>query len=113
MSEQEKTLQQTNEDLRQTTQIISKTFLNVTDCYEERLSRIKKLLDAGVLDEEDSEYYSDQVVKLQKRIIECEAMSSEQTRKIERIIINYEEEIKKEQAKKGEEESTKKQEEIN
>lgn len=88
-------IKQTNEDLRKLNHYISGTYLDVTDCYEERLHRIKNMLEAGILNEKESEYYLNQVDKLQREINNLDFMKAEDAAKINKIIVDNEEELER------------------
>ena len=88
-------IKQTNEDLRKLQQNMSGVYLDVADCYEERMRRIKNMLEAGILDENESEYYSNQVEKIQRNINDLDFLKSEDSSKINKIIVENEEELEK------------------
>lgn len=91
-------IKQNNEKLSQINDEISKSYSEVRDCLEERLYRMKRLLESGVLAEDEIEHYSDQVFATQRRVYDCESMRLEEMGNINRIITESEETIKQDES---------------
>jgi hypothetical protein len=87
-------IEKNKENLLEISNNISKTYSDVADCLEERLYRIKNMLESGVLDENDTDFYANQVLKTQNRIVDCDSLRSEEISKIDKIIVRNEEELK-------------------
>ena len=98
-------IKQNNEKLNQINDEISKSYSEVRECLEERLYRMKRLLESGVLAEDEIEHYSDQVFINQRRVYDCESMRLEEMGNINRIITESEEAIKQEESSNEDNES--------
>ena len=98
-------IKQNNEKLNQINDEISKSYSEVRDCLEERLYRMKRLLESGVLAEDEIEHYSDQVFATQRRMYDCESMRLEEMGNINRIITESEETIKQDESSNEDNES--------
>ncbi len=87
-------IKKSNEELIQIKDVIARSYSDASDDFEENIYQMKKLLDSGRLDQNESDFFCERVMSTKKRILEFESLKTDEIRKVDRIISDNEEGIK-------------------
>ena len=99
-------IKKVNERLFQIKDVITRSYSEASDGLEENVYQMKKLLDSGCLDQNESDFFCERVTSTKKRILECESLKDYEIRKVDGIISDNEEGIKSLENEKENEDSS-------
>lgn len=82
-----------NINLTETSKELTKAYKEYNEHLEERYYRIKRMLDSGILNQNEVDFYQNQISGIYKSMEECDELKYETVGKINNAIENNEEEI--------------------